>query len=93
MWIIIIACILEIPLVLTLLGSGVDGDGWHWTLSDFVIIGVLLSITALIYEFAVRRITNNTYRVMGGLILFAALLLIWADLAVGIFDIPGISGN
>ena len=49
-WAVVIALILTIPLVLTLLGSGVDGDGWHWTLSDFVIIGGLMFGVGLAYE-------------------------------------------
>lgn len=84
--------ILLIPLVLTLLGSGVDGEGFHWTLGDFVVIGVLLFGTGLIYELITSKV-DKRYRVFIGVVLLAVLLLVWADLAVGIFNIPGFSGS
>lgn len=86
--------LLLIPLALQLtIGTGVDGEGFNWKLGDFVVIGVLLFCTGLAIDFAVRKITNPTSRVFAVIAIVLALLLIWADLAVGIFNIPGISGS
>lgn len=86
--------ILLVPLALQLtIGTGVDGQGFNWKLGDFVIMGALLFSTGLAIDFAARKITNPVYRVFAVIAIVLALLLIWADLAVGIFNIPGISGS
>ena len=72
------ACILLIPLL---------GE-WDWTLSDFVIMGVLIFGTGLIYELITRNVTNTKHRVIVGLVLLIVFLLVWAELAVGIFGTP-----
>jgi hypothetical protein len=64
-----------------------------WTLSDFAIMGTLLFDTGLAYELATWKVSNIKHRVAIGVAFLAALLLVWADLAVGIFNIPGISGS
>jgi len=61
-----------------------------WTQSDFVIAGALLLGTGLVYEFFVR---NSKHKTILGLVLALTLLIVWADLAVGIFNIAGISGS
>lgn len=60
----------------------------NWSLFDFIVIGALLSGTGLIYELAVRRIADKKVRIIAGLALSAALILVWAELAVGIFGTP-----
>ena len=68
-------------------------DEVKWSPTDFAIIGALLLGTGLLYELATRKVRNLRYRAAIGAALVAALLLVWADLAVGIFNIPGISGS
>ena len=70
--------ILLIPLVLTLLGSEV----WHWTLGDFVVMGILLSGTSSMFVLAARKVRKKVYRVAIGIAFAIALLLVWAELAV-----------
>jgi hypothetical protein len=70
--------------VLTLLGSGVDGEGWHWTLFDFVFMGTLLFGSALTYELVARKMSNVAYRAAVGIALAAAFILVWVNGAVGI---------
>lgn len=90
----ITAIILLIPLVLQLtIGTGVDGQGFNWELGDFIVMGVLIFVTGLAIDFATRKITKSAYRVFAVIAIVLILLLIWADLAVGIFNIPGISGS
>jgi hypothetical protein len=57
----------------------------NWGPMDFVIAGALVAGTGLAYELAVRRMRSSRWRTAGGLALAAALLLVWAELAVGIF--------
>lgn len=97
-WAFVVALILLVPFLAMQLQMKVydPGSGYEqiaWTLSDFVIIGALLFGTALTYELLARKMKNATHRAVLGIVLTAVLLLIWADLAVGIFNIPGISGS
>ena len=85
--------ILLIPLVLTLLNPsasiyGGKGGGWDWMPGDFVVMGILLFGTGLALEFTAKKLTNPVYRVAAMIAIVAALLLIWAELAVGIFNTP-----
>lgn len=55
-----------------------------WTLSDFVVAGILLFGTGLTYVLVARQGGNTTYRVAVGVAVAAGLLLVWANLAVGL---------
>lgn len=57
---------------------------WSWTLSDFVVAGVLIFGTGLTFILVVRKASNIAYRAAVGGTLAAALLLIWINLAVGV---------
>lgn len=81
--------LLLIPLVLTLLGDGVDGQGWNWKLDDFIFAFVLLFGAGLTYELVARRSDNSTYRVAVGIAVVSGLLLVWVNAAVGIIGKPG----
>jgi len=67
-------------------------DEVNWTLSDFVVAGILLLGTGLMCEFVIRKVKKIEYRIAICVTLLLALLLIWAELAVGIFGTP-ISGH
>src|SRR3989344_7469229 len=84
MWAVAVVVLLLIPLVLTLLGSGVDEEGWHWTFFDFVFMGALLFGSALTYEFVARKMSNFAYRVAVGVAVVTVVLLVWINGAVGI---------
>lgn len=56
-----------------------------WTLMDFVIAAILLGGTGLLCELVIRKVKNRNYRIAICAVLFVVLLLIWAELAVGIF--------
>lgn len=83
---IVVGLILLVPLVLTLLGSGVDGEGWHWTLGDFIVMGALLFGTGLAIDFAARKITHPVYRVLAVIAIVALFLLIWAGMVANVFE-------
>lgn len=55
-----------------------------WTLSDFFISGILLFSTGLTYKLITTKSTELPYRVAVGSAIASGLLLIWANLAVGV---------
>lgn len=82
------AVVVSIPLIAMQFTSEVD-----WDVRDFVAIGILLLGTGFLFELVMRKVSDTSQRVLLALALLAAMLFIWADLAVGIFNIPGISGS
>ena len=63
-------------------------DEVNWDLADFVVAGVLLLGTGLMGELVIRKVKNTNYRIIIWVVLLLAFLLIWAELAVGIFGTP-----
>ncbi|WP_428224879.1 hypothetical protein [Flavobacterium sp.] len=60
----------------------------NWSLSDFILMGILLSLLGWIGIYISRKTKNKTKRILllaGALLLF---LLLWAELTVGIFNTP-----
>ena len=57
----------------------------NWTLSDFVVAAVLLLGTGLVCEFVMRKIKKTNHRIIFCGVIMVALLLIWIELAVGLF--------
>ena len=80
---IITAFLLLIPLV-----AMQFTDEVVWSLGDFVIMGALLFGTGLIIEFATRKLANPTHKVIVIVAVLVVFLLIWSELAVGIFGTP-----
>ncbi len=64
----------------------------NWNLMDFVIAGVLLFGTTLLIELVMRKIKTSKYKVAISIFILIVFLVTWAELAVGIFNIP-IGGN
>ena len=64
----------------------------NWTLSDFVVAGVLLLGTVLMCGLVIKKAKKINFRIAICVALLVVLLLIWAELAVGIFGTP-ISGQ
>jgi len=50
------------------------------------IVGVI--ITLLLIEFVLRKLNNRTYRVIVLVVIILLFLLLWIELAVGIFGSP-----
>lgn len=80
---VVTAGILMVPLVAMQFTSEVK-----WNFFDFVVIGTLLVGTGLLLVLASRKIKKANHRVAVIFGLLVALLLIWAELAVGIFGTP-----
>ncbi len=60
-------------------------DQVNWTLSDFVVAGSLLLGTGLLLELVVRKVSTIKYRIAICLAVLVTILLLWTELAVGIF--------
>jgi len=84
---VIILCILSIPLIAMQFSTEVN-----WSISDFVIAAILLLSFALIGDFARRKLSSFKYRYFVYLLIILCFLLLWAEMAVGIFNTP-ISGS
>jgi peptidoglycan/LPS O-acetylase OafA/YrhL len=76
----VVAFILLIPFIAMQFTNEVN-----WNLFDFIAAAVLLLGTGLLCEFVMRKVKKNTHRIIICFALLLVLLLIWVELAVGIF--------
>jgi len=76
----IVVILLLIPLIAMQFTSEVN-----WKLFDFLFAGVLLFGTGLILIFGKRKIKNIKYRYLFYIVIMIVFLLIYSELAVGIF--------
>lgn len=60
----------------------------NWSLADFIVAGFLLYGTGMLCEFVLRKVTKIQYRIAICTVILLLLLLVWAELAVGIFGTP-----
>jgi len=82
-----IALILLVPLIAMQFTTQV-----HWSVLDFIVAGTLLLIGGLILELILKKVAKKQNRTVLVLILIISLLLIWAELAIGLFGYP-FAGN
>jgi len=78
-----VGLLLIIPLIAMQLTDEVE-----WSLFDFIIMGTLLLITGLMGEIIFKKVKKYKHRVILYVVVSTTFLLIWAELAVGIFGIP-----
>lgn len=64
----------------------------NWSIMDFVAAGVLLFGTGLTIQFVLRKVKTRKNRIIICGIIILLLLLLWIELAVGLFGSP-IAGN
>jgi hypothetical protein len=79
----IVAFLLFIPFLAMQMTTEVN-----WSLLDFMIMGALLLGTGFICELVLRKVTTVKYRILLCLGILALFLLIWVELAVGVFGSP-----
>ena len=60
----------------------------NWTVGDFLVAGVLLLGIGLAIELLLRRISQQRQRTLWIILTIVIFLLVWAELAVGIFGTP-----
>ena len=81
--VVVTSILLLIPFVAMQFSSEVN-----WSPSDFIVAAVLLLGTGLLCELAIRKIKNIKYRIAICAAILIALILLWIELAVGIFCSP-----
>jgi hypothetical protein len=81
--VLIVGLLLLIPLIAMQLTNEVN-----WTPFDFVVMGILLLGTALMCELVIRKVKKSGYRLLIVGAILVSFLLIWIELAVGIFGTP-----
>lgn len=64
----------------------------QWQFNDFLVAGVLLFVAISLSVFIFRRLQNHRYRLLYLGICIALFVLLWMEMAVGIFGSP-IAGN
>jgi len=62
-------------------------DNVQWTYGDFIIMGCMLTVYMLTINFAPNSL-NGVKKSLLMLVLGLLFLLLWAELAVGIFNSP-----
>ena len=60
-------------------------DEVNWGIGDFFIMGIMLSTTGISIQFVFNKIDSQPKRIILISIIIVFFLLIWAELAVGIF--------
>ena len=78
-----VAILLLIPFVAMQFTSEVK-----WDLTDFITAGVLLLGTGLLCELVIRKVKRSRFRIAMIAAVLLTLVLIWLELAVGIFGTP-----
>lgn len=76
------ALILLVPLIAMMFS---DDANWNWF--DFVVMATLLIGSGITFELVTTKV-NPKYRAAIAIIFAAAVLLIWVELAVGLFGSP-----
>ncbi|MFT3911961.1 MAG: hypothetical protein QM737_21225 [Ferruginibacter sp.] len=79
----IVAFLLLIPLIAMQFSNEIN-----WSTFDFIVAGALLFGTGLLCEVVIRKVRNVRYRIAICAVVLVALMLIWVELAVGIFGTP-----
>jgi len=64
----------------------------NWNIADFIVAGILLTGAGLLCEFTIRKTKKSKLGLIICCIIVIIFVLIWAELAVGIFNTP-FAGN
>ena len=60
----------------------------NWSIFDFLVADVLLFGTGLLIEFVLRKVKTKQHRIILISVISIVLILIWMELAVGVFGTP-----
>ena len=63
-------------------------DEVNWSPMDFLIAAVLLLGTGFLVDLVIRKTKNLKYRIVIMIVIIIVFILIWAELAVGVFGTP-----
>ena len=79
----IVGLLLLIPMIAIQLTDEVN-----WSFFDFLIMGIILSITGIALGIIIKKIKYHKYRNIFIAIIIMIFVLIWAELGVGLFGTP-----
>lgn len=82
-----IGVLLSIPLIAMQFTNEVN-----WSQGDFLVMGALLLGLGLLIDFILRKVAFSNSRLAMIIVVVFVFLLIWAELAVGLFGTP-FAGN
>lgn len=60
----------------------------NWGILDFIVMGGLLLFFGFTFDLLIRKVFKLNLKVLLGIGVIIIFLLIWAELAVGIFETP-----
>lgn len=63
-----------------------------WTLFDFIIAGMMLATAATVVDIILRKFPHSSHRYVLLALLVLVFVLLWAEMAVGLFGTP-LAGN
>lgn len=75
--------ILLVPLIGMQLSSEIN-----WGLLDFIVAGILIIVLILVLELIFRKVQSNKKRLWLVILIGILFIMIWVELAVGIFGSP-----
>ena len=78
--VIVVALLLLIPLIAMQLTDEVT-----WSVFDFLVAAIILLSAGFILDLILRKVKSTLYRIAFSIALLILLLLVWSELAVGIF--------
>ena len=76
-------CLLLIPLFGNIFSNQVN-----WSLFDFIIMGLLLGMLGIIIHYILEKVRDKEFRIVPIIFVLIIFLLIWSELAVGVFGSP-----
>lgn len=79
----IVAILLLIPLMAMQLTNEIN-----WSPTDFLMAGILLTLTGFTIDFIWRKTKSNNAKLIWMVTVIVLFLLIWAEMAVGVFGSP-----
>lgn len=60
----------------------------QWEMNDFIIAGILLFFVSIIVKVVAEKVKTRKPKMITIVLIIIAFLLIWAELAVGVFGSP-----
>ncbi|MEQ8909841.1 MAG: hypothetical protein RIC95_11645 [Vicingaceae bacterium] len=84
-----LAFLLSIPILLTIpFTAMLISSEVNWSFFDFVLMGFILLILSTVIELSLRLFKKSSTRLIIIALILCSFLLIWAELAVGVFGSP-----
>ena len=83
----IIAGVIVVFLMLPVIGMMIS-ENVNWSIADFVIAAILLSIGGLGVDLIFSKLKTRRARMLALMIVFVLFVLVWGELAVGLFGTP-----